>query len=521
MLPELNSRSRSSRGSVTPSNRSHSRQSTLIPPRVFASRSSIASSTLSRGSGRGVHVSLKHKRGVSFSHARKRSETSQKRIEGQTSHISKLQNPKSESNGGGIAANTTTISPAALTSYAWSKKTAAVSPTLRPARKQDCSTRIWHEDFRQLSTSLAKTCDEAFNRTSAVSSTPTKVSGLEESHNEVFESSVSSFDQTVIHYDSPSVTPLQPKLRNSSLGDRASWNSRPLPPPPTRSESVKKELAEARQMVQLRKLSGNDSPGYLDRLTTHIDQLMQPPVSPLLYQADRRIVSAPATSKHQEASKQLPSIHESNREESSSSRSSGHEDFTQRERVKLITSSRVISAPEPRFRSRSSPFDFDDRTPKQDDCNSKAIRAIQTSDPSPAKPPAPLNIRKKCSAGPPLMSGGNGNNNSRELPPKFDLRQQYVGGSRKIVSRNHLDINMQESPTDDVFAKISAIGPVKKSNWFKRSSKSREDARSGFTVENKETEDELLAPSKKKGFGLGRLFGRRSLRQEKGLHVTS
>jgi serine/threonine-protein kinase HSL1, negative regulator of Swe1 kinase len=531
VVQEAKATSRSSRKSSSTSRVSRGRQH-LAPPRAFASRSSLASSTRSRGSTPGPRLTVLHKRGVSFSHVRKLSGTSQKKgaaieLSQGSQDIDRSMKTEDVINDG-FNFDSANLNPVAPAQYIRSRKTTVSSPQpLLSLPKHDRVSRLWNEDVRHLSSSLAKTCDEAFNRTSVVSTVHTKMSGLEDSQNAVCDSPISSFDQGEIHHECPAVAPLQ-VLRPAAgpRGDRSFLDSRPLPPPPTRSDSVNIELAEARKKVQLRKLSGADSPGYIDRMVSHIDQLMQP--SPLPPKSDRRALSAPINSRVHETGRPLPSINESNREGTCSDRSSDYKNFVLLEQVKVAESGRHVSAPEPRIPKRSPYHDLDDRTSRRNGRTRRGLREVQPYSPSPAKPPAPLNIRKKASQGPSLVTSGNGGSGSRERPPRFDLRQQYSASST-IAPSPQLSGVGEKKTLYDPFADESSNGTIrKKSNWFKRSSKFGEDDNiwsmtgkaDGLMTQatngagRHHVGEDLVVPSKKKSFGFGRIFNRRSLKKE-------
>lgn len=539
VVQEVKATSRSSRKSTSTSRVSHSKQQHLAPPRRFASRSSLASSTRSRSSNHGIRLAVVHKRGVSFSHVRKLSGTSQEKggaIElNQGSQIVDRSIKTQAVIDDGFNFHSTNGSPPAPARYVRSRKTTVSSPQpLLSLPKHDRVSRLWNEDVRQLSSSLAKTCDEAFNRTSVVSTVHTKMSGLEESQIIVCDSPISSFDQGNIRHECSAVAPLQvQKLGARPQGDRSSLDSRPLPPPPTRSDSVNIELAEARKKVQLRKLSGADSPGYIDRMVSHIDQLMQPTSPPFLPKSERRALSAPVNSRVHETGRLLPSINESNREGTYSDQSSDFENFVLLERVKVAESGRNASAPEPRIAKRSPHHDLDNRTSGRDARARRGIRALQLYSPSPAKPPAPLNIQKKASQGPSLMSGGNGGIGSRERPPKFDLRQQYSGSSTTGPSPVLSSVG-EKNRSYDPFADESSSGTVrKKSTWFKRSSKSGDDDKiwsitgkadgpMAYTTNSAARHiirEDLVVPTKK-SFSFGHIFNRRSLKKEGGMSIA-
>lgn len=503
VVQEAKATSRSSRKSSSTSRVSRGRQQHLAPPRGFISRSSLASSTRSRGSNHGSRLALSHKRGVSFSHIRKLSGTSQN-IGGVVDNVVKDGSDFQISN----------LSPSAPAPHVRSRKTTAFSSQpLLSFPKHDRVSRFWNDDVRQLSSSLAKTCDEAFNRTSVVSTIQTKMSGLEDSRDVLYDSPISSFENVGLSYESAAVAP------SHAPGARNALDSRPLPPPPARSNSVNIELAEARKKVQLRKLSGADSPGYIDRMVSHIDQLMQP--TPLKGNGDRRALSVPNNPRVHETGGALPSINESNREGTFSDRSSDYENFVLLERVKVAESGRHASAPLPRHTKRSPQHVLNNKVHRQNARTKRGIQVIQQYSPSPAKPPAPLNIRKKASQGPSSMSGAKGGIGLRERPPKFDLRQQYTTSSTTTPSPETNSFG-ETRPLYDPFADESPSGTVRKrSNWFKRASRSGEENNiwhlkgntTGSMMHATDNED-LVIPNKKKGFGFGRIFNRRSVNND-------
>ena len=372
------------------------------------------------------------------------------------------------------------------------------TPAARPGR----SSQIWTEDVRQLSSSLAKDCDEAFNRSTVVSTSdkPQKVKA-----------------------SSLSVAGTTRKLKRSSL------DTRPLPAPP-RSDSVKIELLEARKQAELRKASGDVSPGYLDRMVSHIDRLIQPSES-AKHHPDRRTSSAPPVEKiHLTSGRLLPSIHESGGEDGLPRRPSDSK-FSGRHRQVQVKGSRTASAPEPRVAYKTY---LEDRFSLPDSYERDTIRVVNPSSPrSPVKPPAPLTIRKKGKGGPPaLMSGGlssgyNGHTHGHRSSAS-ESRQNYRADSKFDVP---LDLGRagDDSNTDDQFVHDSSTGTIirKTSNWFKRSSKgSEEDYKMSTRAETSQSqyssnntiqphlEANLPVLSKTKGFSLRRLFKKRNSKSD-------
>lgn len=457
--------------------------------RVYASRSSLASSTRSRGSAP-FRATVGHKRGVEFSHIRRRSLSSQK--------IMSMNGPLDSVGEQATGANeTTSLRPAiehsSSTRYIRSKKlqVGSTKVTTTVIQKSGRGSLIWKDDVRQLSSSLAKDCDEAFNRTSVASST--------NSQNKSRFSGTSSVA-------SRGPSPILNAPAKSQTLRHGSFDSRPLPPPPARSDSVKRELLEARKQATLRIASGEDSPGYIDRMVSHIDRLILPPsTSPLLPRQDRRAVSAPAEAKQKNYARPLPAINEAYGDELS---------------PRKAESDRIASAPEARTLKKNSKF-FNER---------ETIRVVNASAASfsPVKAPAPLTIRKKSSQG--------GQTKGQSGPESFDnslknqssgqgLRHQYHASSKADVGPELSRID-EGSNLDDPYAQDSNAGTIvkKRSGWFRRNSKASDEgeSRSSSIVGNEtllsqsssksggrksEPEDFLpLPPTKKKGSILGRLF---------------
>ena len=448
-------------------------------PRGYASRSSLASSTRSRGSASYMRASVGHKRGVSFTHLHN--------YRGLSKHHS---NHTEVTDNDGDTLRPVAEHPVS-TQYIRSRKTQfALSESIVLGPKPGRTSQIWKDDVRQLSSSLAKDCDEAFRiheeaeraetqrRNSVRRSLSTGIKNAKESLLEV------------------------PSTRSK----RSSWNDRPLPPSPIQSSSVKSELTEARKQAEIRKNSGgSDSPGYLDRVVSHIDKLMQP-ASPVTTTADRRSSSAPIDSKHGQPNRPMPSIFEARREEESpthETRANIHSDRYLRSNVK---NSRVASAPEPRDSSRGQ-----DRFPRPDSDVRATIRVVNSE--SPVKAPAPLTIRKLSSrtGTPSLLNRSSGTD-------KASMTGRSLNNSR--VNQEHSEEFVNDSNTGTILKK--------KSTWFKRNSKTNEEHDWRMSIggvnatpsssSGNDTSGQshpgaahlTLPIAAKKKFSLGRLFRKRS-----------
>lgn len=471
------------------------------PPRKFATRSSL-SSTRSRNSNGQVKASS-YKRGVSFTRIHKR--VSDARRNSSASNLStelngRHSNHTEVTDDGGEFLRPVNNNTPASTRYIRSRKAESMAlqppcPAIKPGR----TSQIFIEDVRQHSSSLAKDCDEAFN------------GGPMASGNAYQKARISSLD------------------------------SRPLPPPPARTTSVKNELLEARKQAELRKqCGGDDSPRYLDRVVNHIDRLIQP-LSSTTSTPDRRVTSDPLDTRY--TSRGLPSIHESRGEYTSPRTARGKKALLESQRRIEAREGRVTSAPEPwNMKHRRHP---DERLAQSVALVKDSIRVVQPSSPlaglSPVRPPAPLTIRKKSSQGgpTPIKAVGPASSNpgfgtgevslaNRHPPVKPDLRQQYGSAGRP---ENPYELPpIRESKHDDEQHDAATSSSVRKmSGWFKRNSKTEgEDQRLSIASSNasKSANNDVsdpydrpsnpqppspsLEPPKKKAFNLGRIFKKKS-----------
>ncbi|KAL3422326.1 CAMK CAMKL gin4 protein kinase [Phlyctema vagabunda] len=499
-LPRHSSRSSASR-SV-----SRDQTSQLIPPvrSSFVSRSSLASSTRSRNSG--MRPPSGHKRGVSFSHIRKRTSS------GDTNSVSNDAHPNKHAK----YTNSASLPPASSRYVRSRKAPVAYQPSL-PGDNPDRHSIIWKEDVRKLSSSLAKDCDEAFNRLLL----PTAEGSGE------LRSGTGS-NASYINLEEPPI-PMSPRfpVPTRKILD-VSLQARPLPTPPSRTDSIDFELLQARREAEQRRvLNDGDSPGHVDRMVLHIDHLIKPEQqSPVYY--GRRVVSAPAEHQQSHSVRPMPSIIEK-RGSGASPRGPGNfDEFLENQHRVEAKSSRITSAPEPRA-SPSRYRNRNDRYAGQSSSIRDTIRVVPPTSPSPVKPPAPLTIRKKSSQGPPTMSGGL-EPGSTYYPihrtQASDLRQQYHASSAYEATPDLAPIG-EDQYLDEQVTNESSTGTVvkKKSAWFKRSSKSSDDSdkRSSIGASNRivsqsssnttaepRVDTEVPGASKKKGFSLGRLFKKRN-----------
>ncbi|PBP27240.1 serine/threonine-protein kinase GIN4 [Diplocarpon rosae] len=498
----LNTRNASSGLSVVGGDRSK-----LVPPlRNFATRSSM-SSTRSRKSNGQIRASMSYKRGVSFTQIHKRTSETQRASSAPNASAAmygRHSNHTEVTDDGGDFLRPVNNTPSS-TRYIRSRKAQSIaSPPLDSAVKPGRASQIFSEDVRQHSSSLAKDCDEAFNRISRAPNV--------------------NHEQALPDHKRNKRNP------PASTNPQVSLDSRPLPPPPARSESIKHELLEARKQAELRKrFGGDDSPGYLDRMVNHIDRLIQP-LSPTRPNHDRRINSAPTDARYHPPGRPLPSIHESRGEEPSPRRAGERAPFREHQYRVEEKHGRITSAPEAWNTTRHP----DERYARPVALVKDTIRIVHPSSPmSPVRAPAPLTIRKKSShGGPPMMAGGHGQENdtyaNQHQSPKPDLRQQYKATSR---TDNRPDLATISEFRDDGNQNDASTGTLvkKKSGWFKRNSRTEdEDIRLSIVSSNptKPSSNHAVDPydrpqnpvlrsaspeqPKKKAFSLGRIFKKRS-----------
>ena len=278
-------------GSNTRRMRANSTRASLTS-RPQSSRGSLASLRSSRQGTPKIRVpSLRHKRGVDFSHIRKGS--------GSTGP-------------GPRAANLNTGSPMVVVGNGTVQRVSApagrcASPDLarkadgtypkamgspdNKSHKKHGASMIFHEELRKFSNTCAKDCDEAFKTSIIVYDSECDSSTTEgdRRHRESNPFSVS--------LDSPTTT-ISPVTDASS----DSWNSRPLPPLPkvvsTQTQATVSERTTARRISPDRDSAKNGD----------VEAVSKVPALPR--QVDRRAVSAPVYTQTHRKLSTLPSINE-------------------------------------------------------------------------------------------------------------------------------------------------------------------------------------------------------------------
>ena len=463
------------------------------PPRGFASRSSLASSTKSRSSNP-LRPGQRYKRGVSFANIRNPAlrAVSENEANERIRQRSKLMEEVPED------------SPYVTTQIRSRKEAGTFAQPLPLAH------RCVQEDVRQLSSSLAKDCDEAFNNVHALSMLS---SSIDYGTDSLYSTPFTSFERGNMDTE-PSLFELQQLEAAKAMGLQSKYKTRPLPVPPKRSESVEQELAEARRAAHNRKVTGDGmhSPRYINRMVSHIDRLMLPNQT-YLSEAERRTTSAPnPTTTRIEGARPLPNPQHYTRTRTLD-RSDGYGQYLHRERTNEVASQRLGSAPEPymaRYNDRELVVTNPDHRPV-------TARAVHLSS-SPVKMPAPLNIRKvKKQPQPqpqqpletPLMTGAL--NATKDAFTKFEQLAPKFSTETKGQKSKH---------DDDPFrydgVKHTGFGTIKKKKtaWYKRASKPNDDT---FPAGEVEINPNCLPDPKKKGFNLGNLLKKFGPKEEEGL----
>ncbi|KAI1487307.1 hypothetical protein F5X96DRAFT_687144 [Biscogniauxia mediterranea] len=291
-----------------------------------------------------------------------------------------------------------------------------------------------NEEIRQFSHSIAKDCDDAFNSTllspqSYLSANP-------------FESSIAD-DNESLPISASTPTPYY-RDRRGHGGESRPWDSRPLPPTPEPTDSVRREIKMAKQRAGQYKT--HEHAKHAELMESQLNLASQPAKTAENSEADRRASSAPIYSQYSTQRGRdimhLPSIHEGSREDN---------------RTEEGEKPRIASAPARPMKGNHNLSDERaglEYLARQE--NTIRIVNSPSNKQSPVKAPAPLNIRKKLSRGVPAH---------QQSQQELNLRQQYMNQEK-------------EAPVDEepsTLSQQSSSTAAKMSSWFKRSSKDKDD----------------------------------------------
>ncbi|WQF83241.1 Putative serine/threonine-protein kinase, active [Colletotrichum destructivum] len=321
------------------------------PGRFQSPRSSMNSLHSSRQGTSYARPASRHKRGIDFSHIRKKSTDLQvdKRRRGVSKAIGEEEQQERP---------TSPTSP---------QKQAPVMERPRPRLKimkpRDPAV-IVNEEVRDFSNSIAKDCDEAFN--SFMTADETTELCLDEGIGRERDSTGLSLRQP------------RPSTENST-NPYHPWDTRPLPPlPPPRSTQSPSPAADRTEMYQDQSRDAHNNTGRVGKFVDQVNRLGFPALLP---KQDRRTVSAPPQGQHDRTGGRLPAINENGRDSESSSH------WGEGDR------NRIVSAPP--------------KTPagQTDEGLDYLVRAGETirvvNSPSATSPiPKPLNVRKKTAERP-------------------------------------------------------------------------------------------------------------------------
>ncbi|KAF9765628.1 hypothetical protein IL306_002048, partial [Fusarium sp. DS 682] len=431
--------------------------------RLQSSRGSLSSMHSSR-QGTPHARSLRHKRGVDFTHIRKRSTSSSNRNrsgsmppyvteQGSTYQIEMIRShtPELPRLPSGVLPKPTD----GQEPYVDTQRSSGQA--LRIALGSRYASEIFKEELRHFSSNIAKDCDEAFK--SSLIEEDSIAGSLTEPDRTQYESTPFSFTIDAPDDSSPDVLELPNK----------SFINRPLPPLPSPTPSYNGNSL-APTPTGSRPMTGES---HLEELRAEQVKLAQPVV--LTRPAERRVVSAPAYTQKHKRNAALPSINEAGAMTSDKARIVSAPPHTPtKQGVDRIRGIEYLSQVENSIRVVHSP-----------------------GDESPVKIPEPLNVRKKV----PEPDQRNSAPSTQPQEPDSTSQRSVDGGTTATI------LSLEPSSHDP-----QAVIKKKKTSWFKRSSKvesdhSREsvdwqDCTSYLTSSDGKRSDSTStdAPTKKKSF---------------------
>ncbi|XP_044721651.1 kinase [Hirsutella rhossiliensis] len=378
-----------------------------------SSRGSLASLRSSRqGMPHVAAPSLRHKRGVDFTHIRKRSSSAGPALKTASSTGTGL-----DTENGSVhrleSGRPTTPEMPKLVNGAYPR--AKGGPVTRIVTKGGVSM-IFNEELRHFSNNCAKDCDKAF-RSSLIEDDSVGGSWTD-GERKRRESTPFS-----LALDSPTVT--TPATETSGT----SWHTRPLPKLPAEDVS-KRCLATASYESDYGLNSSDERDDDAELLDEEATRLALPVLLPR--QGDRRVASAPAYSQATRKLSTLPSINEN----------AGIQPTANNDGARIVSAPPHSSATGGREKDRSMEY-----LSKVEN----SIRVVHSPGAqSPVKAPKPLNIRKKA------VTEDFGRKLQRQLAYHAD---------------EHDDDAAEPSPQE-----ANGPVKKKKSSWFKRSSRAESES---------------------------------------------
>lgn len=428
--------------------------------RLQSSRGSLSSMHSSR-QGTPHARSLRHKRGVDFTHVRKRSTSSSNRNrsgsmppyvteQGSTYQIEMIRSHTPE-----LPSLPSGVLPKLADGQEPQQRSSGQA--LRITLGSRYASEIFKEELRHFSSNIAKDCDEAFK--SSLIEEDSIAGSLTEPDHTQYESTPFSFTIDAPEDSAPDLLELSNK----------SFSNRPLPPLPTPTPSYNGNSL-APTPTGSRPVTGES---YSEELRAEQVKVAQPVV--LTRHAERRVVSAPTYTQKHKRSAALPSINEAGAAAGDKARIVSAPPHTPTKKgVDRIRGIEYLSQVENSIRVVHSP-----------------------GDESPVKIPEPLNVRKKVPEP-----------EQQNSAPAAQLREPDSASQRSVDGGTTATTLSLEPPSHDA----QAVTKKKKMSWFKRSSKvesepSREsvewqDCTSYLTSSDGKRSDSTSteAPTKKKTF---------------------
>lgn len=405
------------------------------------SRSSLASSQRRQSNPSIVRPSASYKRGVSFIHIRRLSNSDA--VPPVPNKYATPPTLKERYQRDRLLRSSPELSPPANDEYP------LVRSRKRPSSQtndQDVASRnpkrisqYWREDARKVSMELEKVCDEAFNES------------------RVGKYSRSNTLLSIPEVDSP--TKAQPPVPRLSRETREMLEQRPLPQPPTAETVTKQELARTMNLLkrQAADPQAGFRPGQLDDVIAHLERLMQPATRMYETDNDRRTASAPDA-------KFLSPVREEDVRSSWITEQSSP--------TKSRLSYRAVSEPMARYDPN--------RTPRP------TIRKVDNDIYGPISPVQPLVIRKRSAGSTASNSNLRAQHNQGQLDSQiapevspFHFNDSELNFSFKMPILEDVRPasfpEVMSKPLDDVFvdkdsrAVKAKSTEVKKRSWFTRS----------------------------------------------------
>ncbi|KAL8716171.1 MAG: hypothetical protein Q9220_000076 [cf. Caloplaca sp. 1 TL-2023] len=398
-----------------------------------SSRHTFASSTGTRV----VHKSASYRRAVVFNHNRKRSvsaDTPSQSLRYSSSlapGATPLQHRASSNPLPSVPDSPhRTTSPVIPNPAVRSRK---AIPDEDAARKIKIASQYWKEDTRKVSRELGNFCDEAFNRVSVASSTPTTMTAGTDGR---------SIGTPATSRSIHDVNPIPAGVRRMpKKSDLKAYDTRPLPRPPEEENLgsfTHRELARTRDILAKQVAISDISPGYLDEVIAHLDRLMQPSAV-RMKEENRRAVTSPDP--------RYPGL-PSNKD----------------------TFERFLEGRD--YRSTSDPTA---ESPNKRRRYGDTVRTVDDHDQKPISPVKPLNIRKQSGSSTPSTETLRRRSPPERLPLGDDARyyDNIQSGGPHSAGLNTLEKSLapiEEHAGDRANYEPTARTVAKKKSWFFRGS---------------------------------------------------